>query len=202
VDDDLVDGPGVQALARDVRPEDLNVLSSGGITGRSQRLLEAGDECGLWIIERVLRMMGENEHGSRPAAAVDPIDTVVLGTRDVVPAAPAQDRAGFAHHLLTKPVRPRVLERVERPVHRMLRSSDEPVGRHRDVPDELSHVNLPCALAVPQFRPRLAAELIGLLDDASLRSALSLSSPKTRSTGSLVVEAAETGSSRGFRLRW
>jgi hypothetical protein len=72
VDDDLVDDPNVQALARDVRPEDLNVLPSGGMADSRERLVNAGNEGRLWIVGRVLRTMAEDEHGTRPAAAVDP----------------------------------------------------------------------------------------------------------------------------------
>jgi hypothetical protein len=64
VDDDLVDESSVQALARDVRPENLDVLPFGGITGCRERLFKLGEEGGLWVIGRVLRMMGEDEYGS------------------------------------------------------------------------------------------------------------------------------------------
>jgi hypothetical protein len=64
VDDDLVDESSVQALGARRSPRNLDVLPFGGITGCRERLFKLGEEGGLWVIGRVLRMMGEDEYGS------------------------------------------------------------------------------------------------------------------------------------------
>src|SRR4029450_12312538 len=94
------------------------------------------------------RVVGEDEHGSAPSAAVYALDTVETLRCDVVPPPSCADgpcrlhalfrnRTLFDANVLNSATVVAPLRHY--PVHRVVRTGDEAVEGHRYVPDHVSH---------------------------------------------------------------
>ena len=163
-DQDLVEHPGLEALACDVGAEHVHVATAGGLLGQVDRRDQVGGEgdVGGRLLRR--RRVREHDRGPVPPPAVGALGVgalvgVVAGER----AVPDQQRADVGHQRVDVEAGPLVGGRAccpdvrAEPRHVTAGARDETVEGHRRRVQQLAHatspstmVHFPLALCPPE----------------------------------------------------
>src|SRR5438309_609151 len=159
VHEDLVDEPPPQALAGHVGTEDLQVLAARSVQRGGNRLPDVTGEVRDLRAGRLRRPMGEDEHRSGEGV-VDGARLLCFHPGAYVPGPPAYEHGAGGCRDPRELVRGVVGQMTRAPVHRIPRTGDEAVERHRPVHDDLAVRGAPIAHTCSSEEPRSASVML------------------------------------------